>query len=178
MNILLDTNVLLDFLTFREPFSDDACVIMDHCCKKVVNGFIAAHTIMDAIYILRKQIPLDKRRQLMLDFMEFLTVVGIDQFDLMTVGFRHHFMGQFDPGQFSLCAILVRAGHRFVHADADDLGLILRIVDECFFEVVECRASAKCKGCQGEDAEDGNDSDLFHRLHYTFFTAGGQVKVL
>ena len=79
MNILLDTNVLLDFFTFREPFSDDACVIMDHCCKKVVNGFIAAHTIMDAIYILRKQIPLDKRRQLMLDFMEFLTVVGIDQ---------------------------------------------------------------------------------------------------
>ena len=79
MNMLLDTYVLLDFLTFREPFSDDAFVIMDHCCKKVVNGFIAAHTIMDAIYILRKQIPLDKRRQLMLDFMEFLTVVGIDQ---------------------------------------------------------------------------------------------------
>lgn len=79
MNILLDTNVLLDFMSFREPFSDDACVIMDHCCKKVINGFIAAHSIMDIMYILRKEIPLAKRRQLLLDFMEFLTVVGIDQ---------------------------------------------------------------------------------------------------
>ena len=79
MNILLDTNVLLDFMSFREPFSDDACVIMDHCCKKVINGFIAAHSIMDIMYILRKEITLAKRRQLLLDFMEFLTVVGIDQ---------------------------------------------------------------------------------------------------
>ena len=79
MNILLDTNVLLDFMSFREPFSDDACVIMDHCCKKVINGFIAAHSIMYIMYILRKEIPLAKRRQLLLDFMEFLTVVGIDQ---------------------------------------------------------------------------------------------------
>ena len=78
MNILIDTNVMLDFLTQRELFFDDADKIMQMCKKKEIVGFIAAHSIMNAFYILRKDFSVQDRREMLRDYMKLVSVVGID----------------------------------------------------------------------------------------------------
>ncbi|MBO6133796.1 MAG: PIN domain-containing protein [Lachnospiraceae bacterium] len=78
MKILIDTNVMLDFLTERESFFDGADKIMQMCKKKEVTGFIAAHSVMNAFYILRKDFSVKDRREMLRDYMKLATVVGID----------------------------------------------------------------------------------------------------
>lgn len=78
MNILIDTNVMLDFLTERELFFDGADKIMQMCKQKKIIGFIASHSIMNAFYILRKDFSVQDRREMLRDYIKLVTVVGID----------------------------------------------------------------------------------------------------
>lgn len=43
--ILIDTNVLLDYLLTREPFYDDAKKVLLACVERKAKGCIAAHSI-------------------------------------------------------------------------------------------------------------------------------------
>ena len=43
--ILIDTNVLLDYLLEREPFFEDAKNVILLCIKGKIKGCIAAHSI-------------------------------------------------------------------------------------------------------------------------------------
>ena len=62
MKVLIDTNVLIDYISLREPFTHDAEKILSLCKDKKIQGCIAAHSIMNAFYILRKQFSVDERR--------------------------------------------------------------------------------------------------------------------
>lgn len=78
MKILIDTNVMLDFLTERELFFDGADKIMQMCKKKEITGVIAARSIMNAFYILRKDFSVQDRREMLRDYMKLVTIAGID----------------------------------------------------------------------------------------------------
>lgn len=54
MRILIDTNVVLDFLQEREPFVKDAAKLFEQIDAGVLEGFIAATTITNIYYIVRK----------------------------------------------------------------------------------------------------------------------------
>ena len=56
MQILIDTNVILDWLMHREPFSENAKYIMEEAMFGNVEGYLTAHTFSDLFYILRKDI--------------------------------------------------------------------------------------------------------------------------
>ena len=43
MRVLIDTNVVLDYLAKREPFLESASIIFDACADGKVDGCIAAH---------------------------------------------------------------------------------------------------------------------------------------
>lgn len=77
MGILIDTNVLLDYVLMREPFFESAKNIFTLCDNNSVEGYIAAHSIMNSFYILRKDYTLEQRRSILKEFCEMLTVVGI-----------------------------------------------------------------------------------------------------
>lgn len=49
--ILIDTNVLLDYLLTREPFYSDAKKIIIACTEGKAKGCIAAHSISNIFYI-------------------------------------------------------------------------------------------------------------------------------
>ena len=51
MVILIDTNVIMDFLIQREPYAQDAIKIVNLCYTKKLNGYLAAHTISNLFYI-------------------------------------------------------------------------------------------------------------------------------
>ncbi len=82
MKILIDTNVLIDYLSEREPFFSEAREIFSLCYKKKINGYVAAHSITDGFYILR-DIPLEERRKMFLSIFDFVEVIRIDKSKLL-----------------------------------------------------------------------------------------------
>jgi predicted nucleic acid-binding protein len=64
MIVLLDANIVIDFLVDREPFSQEANEILKACYDKRIDAYIAAHSVTNIFYILRKIIrsPIEKRR--------------------------------------------------------------------------------------------------------------------
>lgn len=76
--ILLDTNVILDYLMAREPFRKPAERIMKACISGEVNGCIAAHSVSNLFYILRKTYTVDERRDILITLCQIAPVIGID----------------------------------------------------------------------------------------------------
>lgn len=77
MKVLVDTNVIIDFLLTREPFYRASLEVIKKCAAKEIIGYIAFHSLPNLWYILRK-VPEDKRREWMLNICQFLQVVGVN----------------------------------------------------------------------------------------------------
>lgn len=82
MKILVDTNILVDYIVCRKPYSDDAENIMLLCKNNQVKGCIAAHTVMNLFYILRKEMSAEERKHLLLYISEFMEINGIDRYKI------------------------------------------------------------------------------------------------
>ena len=81
--ILIDTNVLLDYLLEREPFFEDAKGIMVSCAEGKVKGCIAAHSIPNIFFILRKDYNTKERREILSTLCSIFDVEGIDKAKLL-----------------------------------------------------------------------------------------------
>ena len=75
MVILLDTNILLDYILKREPFYENAKKVMEICSNDTTDGCIALHTITTIWYLLRK-VPEETRRSALKAICTLLQVVG------------------------------------------------------------------------------------------------------
>jgi len=62
MTILVDTNVVLDILLERESHAGEARFILSKCAEREVDGYLAAHSIPNLFYILRKAYSQKERR--------------------------------------------------------------------------------------------------------------------
>ena len=83
MNVLIDTNILLDFIQHREHFSVSEQIIT-LCAKNELNGFMASHSIPNMFYILRKDFTDDERREILLSLAELIPIVKIDHEKIVT----------------------------------------------------------------------------------------------
>ena len=63
MTILVDTNVILDLLLKREPYSIAARTIITKCAEREIIGYLAAHSIPNLFYVLRKDYSQEERRK-------------------------------------------------------------------------------------------------------------------
>lgn len=75
IRVLVDTNVILDWIMVREPNSTNAKVIMEQCLFGQVQGYITSHSLTDIFYILRKDYSVEKRKQLLRLLCESMNVV-------------------------------------------------------------------------------------------------------
>ena len=82
--ILIDTNVLLDYLLEREPFFDDAKEVILSCTDGNVKGCRAAHSISNMFFILRKDYNAKERREVLLNLCKIFDVEGIDKAKLIS----------------------------------------------------------------------------------------------
>ena len=78
MRILIDTNVLIDFFAKREPFIEHSAKIFELCQQEIVEGSIAAHSIVNMSYILRKNFSLDELKKIFLRLCEIFYVEAIN----------------------------------------------------------------------------------------------------
>jgi predicted nucleic acid-binding protein len=84
MVILIDTNILLDFLQNRERDGEFANKIIETCARKTISGFMAAHSISNAFYILRKDYSIKERKEMLLGLCYIIDIVDIDKQKIIT----------------------------------------------------------------------------------------------
>ena len=122
MRILIDTNIVLDFLQAREPFIEDAAKLFEQIDAGKFEGFIAATTLTNIYYIVRKaagsQIAVDAITQVLTD----LQICTIDR-NLLEQAIAMNFPDFEDAVQYACAAayavdaIVTRDKSGFVDAE-------------------------------------------------------------
>lgn len=81
--ILIDTNVLVDYLLTRDPYYEVAKKVVLICTEGKTKGVIAAHSITNMFYILRKDYSAEERREILINLCTLFDVEGIDRNKLL-----------------------------------------------------------------------------------------------
>lgn len=77
MVILIDANVILDYIASREPHYHEAYKVMEMCCSGKVQGYLAFHSTSIIWYTLRRFIPDQmERREWMRKILQMIRVTG------------------------------------------------------------------------------------------------------
>lgn len=79
LRILIDTNIILDWLLYREPFHSNAEYIVAKCMSGDVDGYLTAHMMSDLFYILRKKLTVEKRRNLLIFLCNTMGIISEDK---------------------------------------------------------------------------------------------------
>ena len=66
MKMLIDTNVIMDALVGREPFLAKSAFVINLCGERRIHGYIAAHTVTNLFYLLRKYYAPDHCKTMLL----------------------------------------------------------------------------------------------------------------
>ena len=79
MRVLVDTNIVLDFLLEREPFVNDADSLFTAINWQQFEGFVAATTITNIFYIVRKGIQsIEKAREAVSRILTVMEICPVD----------------------------------------------------------------------------------------------------
>ena len=79
MVILIDTNIILDYFIARQPFMDNADKVLRLCYEQKCGGYIAAHSVTNIFYILRRQFSVSERKKMLIELCEFIEIAGIQK---------------------------------------------------------------------------------------------------
>ena len=79
ITVLIDTNIFIDVLQDRIPFTDNSQAVIGLVTQKKIKGAVAAHSITYLWYILRKTHSDEERRNYLLSLFELFDVVSIDK---------------------------------------------------------------------------------------------------
>ena len=137
MVIFVDTNLMIDFLTAREPYYQASSEIINLCAKKEIIGYMAFHSISNLWYILRK-VPEPKRRQWMRDICKCLQVVGASHDEVVKAIDMEEFK-DFEDCLQDRCAEGIGANY-IITRNVDDFSnsKIQAILPEIFLEQLKC----------------------------------------
>ena len=80
MRVLIDTNIVLDFLLQREPFFQDAELLFQAINVGQVIGYVTATTLTDIFYISRKHTcSVEQARQAVSETLTVMIICPIDR---------------------------------------------------------------------------------------------------
>jgi predicted nucleic acid-binding protein len=79
MRLFIDTNVLLDVLTSREPWFGDSAAALSLVDAPGVEGFVAAHTVTTLFYLASKTLGRQRAAAVLLDLLDHVTVTPLNQ---------------------------------------------------------------------------------------------------
>jgi predicted nucleic acid-binding protein len=90
-NVLIDTDVILDFFFERKPFSENSALILTMCENKFVYGFITPVICSNVYYLLRKTAQHEKvidKLKLLLSILDVLVMDKEVVFQALNSGFN------------------------------------------------------------------------------------------
>ena len=77
--ILIDTDVILDFLFDRQPFSDNSAEILSLCESKKINGYVTSIIISNVYYLLKKTAKHEKVIESLKSLLSILDILTTDK---------------------------------------------------------------------------------------------------
>ena len=77
MTLLIDTNILLDYLDKRATYTPAIDEIYTKILSKQIHGVLAAHSITNLWYILRKDYSVAERRELLSSILEVFEISSL-----------------------------------------------------------------------------------------------------
>lgn len=84
MRLLIDTNVAVDFLQSRDPFSEAALFLFQIIDVNGIDAFVTSKSITDIYYLVHRTTHNDtKTREIMRDFLEIVYVLDTTQEDVV-----------------------------------------------------------------------------------------------
>lgn len=80
MRVLIDTNIILDFLLQREPFFQDAELLFQAIDEGKVIGYVTATTLTDIFYISRRHTrSIEQARQAVSETLTAMVICPVDR---------------------------------------------------------------------------------------------------
>lgn len=79
MVVLVDTNIIIDALADRQPYASEARMILEKCATDQITGILAAHSVSNLFYILRRNFDIHERRLLLKNLCQIFHVSDIDK---------------------------------------------------------------------------------------------------
>jgi predicted nucleic acid-binding protein len=85
--VFVDTNILVDLIADRSPFSKFAIQIFSKAEERKIKLYTSSHSIATTHYLLKKYIDEKKLRHVLYNILDYLNIVAIDQ-DVIKKGLR------------------------------------------------------------------------------------------
>ena len=102
MKIIVDTNVILDFLLLRESHMADAKELFKKISQEEVEAFTTASSVTDIYYIIAKRLGGDTARGAVRHLLTILGVIAVDGDDC--IGALDFPIADFEDALVSVCA--------------------------------------------------------------------------
>ena len=103
MAVLVDTNIVLDWLLEREPFLQRAKDVLEPCLHGVIHGYLASHTLLNVFYITRKEKSIEERKEILLLLCEKFSIIGINR-EMIVASLLNDAWGDLEDGLQMQCA--------------------------------------------------------------------------
>lgn len=103
MEILIDTNIILDIVQKREPWFSSSYLVFKSCIQKKHNGYVSAHSLSDIFFILRKTCDLQARKNVITLLCTYFTVIPEDGNAYLSVA-QNQMMEDLEDGLQMHCA--------------------------------------------------------------------------
>lgn len=120
MKIFIDTNVILDVLCNRKDFVADSLRVFQCCEAQRLTGYISALSIPNIIYIMRKELDLERIRDILHILTLVFSVAELREDDLLKAAeLSFH---DYEDAIQSVCAARVRADYIVTRNEKDFTG--------------------------------------------------------
>ena len=118
MVILIDTNIIIDALADREPYATDTKQIMEKCATREITGVLAAHSIPNLFYILRKEFSQEERRYLLKNLCKIFQVSELNEKRIIAA-LENEMFSDFEDGLQEECAVASMADYLVTRNPSD-----------------------------------------------------------
>jgi predicted nucleic acid-binding protein len=100
--VFVDTNIIVDLIADRQPFSKFAIEIFEKAERNEVQLFTSSHSITTTHYLLKKYLEEKKLRDVIYNVLEYVQIIAIDQ-DIIKKGLKSKHK-DFEDALQMLCA--------------------------------------------------------------------------
>lgn len=108
MKVVIDTNVILDVLSHREPFFEQSRAIVQLAAEGKIHAALTANTITDIYYVLRKHLDkgaVESSLRGLMELFDVVDVTGVECLAALDLG-----MNDYEDALMACCALRWGAG--------------------------------------------------------------------
>lgn len=138
MVILVDTNIILDVLLKREPYSTYAEIILTKCAHRQMTGYLAAHSIPNLFYILRKTYTQQERRRLIKNLCSIFRISDLNLETILSAVDNENF-ADFEDGLQEECAVSIMADYIVTRNPKDFTESRVKVIEPETFVDLFCK---------------------------------------